>query len=255
MAQAHLGVGRSTVGAGSFAKVYNHKKDADLVVKRTLTVADSAILHKEYQVYQALDKALGGMKPLKLVQVMPCKQWKKYQDGSAEIVLTKIKRLAKTKELGTKTNHALFGCARVKCEGMEESGSQVNVRRKQLMDLVFPKPKVYQRALREIGQLLARIHFVAEYTTGHMDVLVGRTHHQRVAHVYFGDFDKSDPITEWKKQTIQEIASSMLREPYFPHPSTHKDDYEIFAKAYLSEARKAKHTRHAKAILAAYVAK
>ena len=88
-------------------------------------------------------------------------------------------------------------------------------------------------ASRELGIIMALIHFVGKNDAYDIEVFLGKEANTKKVRFYIADFDLSSTVPDvLDEESIRRIAWSMDAVPYFPRPSVDPHLFQLFINGY-----------------------
>ena len=88
----------------------------------------------------------------------------------------------------------------------------------------------------ELGKVMGLIHFKGKNDAYDMEVFLGKEEHSKICRFYIADFDLSEEIKEYDKETIKRIEWSLSAIEFFPNKDTDDEYLQLFLNGYLEIA-------------------
>lgn len=220
------------IGRGGYGTVYTVKDMPEIVIKKSSKNSTCRTWSDEFKKIKLLVKnikksaeCLDIYESLKMVRIL---EPEKFIEDDFKNCYTVMKRIYRPegRDVFEPTLQALLG---------ENDKNMIYKGRGQFIGISDIKKYVsddnIETASYELGIMMGLIHFVGKNDGYDLEVFLGKEYNSKISRFYIADFDLSENITEYDKDTIERIVWSMAAVEYFPR-SNNKKLLDLFLKGY-----------------------
>ena len=223
----------SEIGRGGYGTIYMYKDNNSLCIKKTNKNNSCRVWSDEYNKMKKLIKNIGSenLDSLKYVKIIEPKELIEDEFGFCYMILKRIYR-PEGRDVIKPTIQPLFG---VEDRDIIFKGRGQFIGLKQIKEYVDIDniPKI----VYEFGKIMGMIHFIGKNDAYDMEVFLGKEENSKICRFYIGDFDLSEEIKEYDKETIKRIEWSLSAIEFFPNKDNENDEYlKLFLKGYMEIA-------------------
>ena len=216
------------IGRGGFGIVYMMKTDDAKCVKTSTKKSSCRQWSNEYQkIMQIFNKieSHSAFHSIKNVRIIKPIEFKETND-ICYMTMPRVFR-PEGKDFMKPTIQALLG---VKSSRVVYKGRGENIGLEQIREYISSEE--LDKMSHELGILMGLIHFVAKNDAYDIELYLGKESNSKKCRLYIADFDLSENIISYDKETIERIAWSLDAVPYFPKPNVDIHLFSKFEKAY-----------------------
>jgi hypothetical protein len=232
---------KTIVGLGGYGTVYTTPTMSSYCLKISNKKGDSC--RKWSDEYSKIESLISKIKSSKRDIITPtCEilQPLSYrEDGMECFMLTK--RVMRPDKNNSPTIQAQFGVS--SCNLVHKGRGQF-IGLKEIRYIfnnnISKNTNTLQEIVSDLGILMGNIHFYGKNDAFDIELWLGTIHsgNDPKIKLFLSDFDLSEPIETYDKETIKRMVWSLETVPYFPIASANKVLFDIFAKSYKNVASK-----------------
>lgn len=218
------------IGKGGFGTVYTLKDIPSLCIKKSSKNSTCRIWSDEYKkIKKIIEKTKVFLDKLKIVNIIEPEDFFEDDFGNCYMILKRIYR-PEGKNVIKPTLQSLFG-EKDYNETYEGRGQFIGI--KQIKEYVSEEN--LEKAAYELGIAMGLLHFVAKNDAYDIEVLLGKEENSKICRFYIIDFDLSENIEKYDKNTLDRMVWSLAAVDYFPNKSN-KKLLDLFIKGYMEIA-------------------
>ena len=225
------------IGKGGYGIVYTVKDMPEIVIKKSNKNSTCRTWSDEFKKIKLLIKnikhspeCLDVYESLKMVRILEPEKFVEDDLKNCYMVMKRIYR-PEGRDVFEPTLQALLG---------ENNKNMIYKGRGQFIGISDIKKYVNDEniytAAYELGIMMGMIHFVGKNDGYDLEVFLGKEYNTKISRFYIADFDLSENITEYNKDTIERIVWSMTSVEYFPRENN-KKLLDLFLKGYVLIAK------------------
>jgi hypothetical protein len=227
----HTQLGKE-IGRGGYGIVYEHPSNANMCIKKSIKKGSCRVWSNEYAKIKTIETNLGSKINIGRVHLLVPAS---FHETENECYM-KMHRIHNPLHV-TQTLHPLLG---------EKKFNHVDKKRgifkglKQLKQELYMTDEILEEISYELGKMMATIHFIGKNDAYDVEVFLGCkamcTGNVNKLGLYLADFDLSEPIVHYDKETISRMVWSLDAVPYFPTQDSSVDLYTRFKSGYTKAA-------------------